>query len=84
MFKPKIGPQGRVDDLDRHGHELPAFVAYIRFVATCPDLIVIRQIYIENKLLSQRTKSSGFAERLAVSRVCGVDGANFESGGVET
>lgn len=84
MVEPEIVPQRRIDDLDRHSHELPALLTDVRFVATCPDLIVVRQVYIEDEFFRQRSKGGGFAECLAVARVCGVNGPNFEPGRVES
>ena len=84
MFEPEIVPQRRIDYFDRHGDELPALVADVGFGAACSDLIVIRQVYIKNQFFGQRAESGGFAERLAIARVGGVDGPNLETGGVES
>ena len=82
VLEPKVLPERRVDHLDRHGHEGPALVAYIRFVAARADLIVVCEIDVEDQLLGNGLEGAGFAERLPVSRVGAVDGADFETGGV--
>ena len=70
MLETEVFAKTSVNHFDGHGHEGPAFVAYVCFVATCADLIIIRQIEIENKLFRDRSKGSGFAKSFAVTRVC--------------
>lgn len=80
VLKPEIGPQGYVDDFDGHGDERPAFVADVRLIATCSDLVVICQVDIENKLFRKRSESGRFAEGFAISWVGGVDWTDLETG----
>ena len=41
VLETKVVPQCDVDDLDSHGHELPAIVAYICLVAARSDIVVV-------------------------------------------
>lgn len=61
---------------------MPALDADVRLVAARADLVVVRQVNIEDELLGEGAES-GFAEDLAVAWVGGVDRADFEAGGVE-
>jgi hypothetical protein len=47
VLEAKIIPQSNVNNFDGHCNELPALIADIRLVTTCPDIIVIGQIDIE-------------------------------------
>ena len=58
-------------------------MADVGFVAACTDLIVIGQIEIEDKLFSYRSKCCGFAKRLAVSWIGGVNRTYFETRGIQ-
>ena len=79
----KVLAEGEVDNLDGHGHELPAFVADVGLVAAGTDVIVVCQIDIEAQLLGEGLEGSVAAQGLAVARVGCVDGADFETGGHE-
>lgn len=61
---------------------MPALDANGCLVAARTDLVIVRQVDIENELLGQGTKR-GFVDALAVAGVGGVDWADFEAGGVE-
>lgn len=56
VLKPEIVSQGYVDDFDGHGNKRPAFVADVRFVAACSDLVIICQVDIEDKLFRERSE----------------------------
>ena len=53
VLEPKIIPQGDIDNLDRHSHELPALVANIGLVATSSNIVIISQVDIEAQLLGE-------------------------------
>lgn len=61
---------------------MPALNADVRLVAARADLVVVRQVDIEDEFLGEGAES-GLAERLAVAWVGGVDRADFEAGGVK-
>lgn len=79
VLEAKVVSQRRVDDLDRHGHECPALVADVGLVAAGTNVVVVRQVDIEAQLLGEGLEGGRVAERLAVARVGGVDGADFET-----
>lgn len=83
VLKAKVFSQRGIDDLDRHGHELPALVAYVCLVAACSDVVVVRKIDIEAQFFGERFECCGIPQRLSVTRVRVVDGSNFEPGGHE-
>lgn len=70
VLETEVFTETSVNHFDSHGHESPAFVAYVCFVATSADFIIIRQIEIEDKLFRDRPKGSGFAKTFAVTGVC--------------
>ena len=84
MHEPEIVSESYINDLDSHCNKLPALIADIGLVTTCSDIIIIRQIDIEAKLLGNRLECRGLAKSLSVSRIRAVYWANFESGGVQT
>lgn len=61
---------------------MPALDADVRLVAARADLVVVRQVDIEDEFLGEGAES-GFSDSLAVTWVGGVDRAYFEAGGVE-
>ena len=83
MLEAKILPQRGVDYFYSHGNELPAPHANVGARAARPYLVVISKIYIENQLFRYRAESTGLAQALPIARVCTVDGADFETRGVE-
>ncbi len=80
----KIILERGIHDLDGHGDEGPASTADVGLGATGPDLIIVRQIDIEDQFLAERTEIARLAQRLAIAWIGGVDGTNLESRGVET
>ena len=83
MLEAEIFAQRRVDHLDGHGDELPAFAADVGFVAARADVVVVGQIDIEAEFFGQGTEGGRVAQGLAVARVGGIDGADLETGGHE-
>lgn len=83
MLKAKVLAQCVIDDLDGHGHELPALIADVGFVTAGTDVVVVCQVDIKAQLLGNGLQRAGVAHRLAVARVCVVYGSDFESGGHE-
>ena len=79
MLEAEVLPERGIRDFDGHDDESPALVADVCLVAARSNLVVVRQIDIENELLGQRPEDGGFAQGLAVARVRGVDGADFET-----
>lgn len=51
VVEAKVVSQSHVDNLDGHGHELPALVADGGLVTACSNVVVISQIDIEAELL---------------------------------
>lgn len=77
VLEAKVVPQRRVEDLDGHGHELPALVANVGLVAARADVVVVCQVDIEAEFLGEGPEGGRVAEDLAIARVGGVDGADF-------
>ena len=48
VLETEVVPQRSIYNLDRHGHEVPALVTNIGFVAACPYLVIVRQVYIKD------------------------------------
>ena len=53
MLKPKIISQCCVHNLYSNSNEVPAQIADVGLVTAGTDLVIICQIYIEDKLLTQ-------------------------------
>lgn len=83
VFKPKVVPQCYINDFDCHGDEGPAFVTDVRFVATGSDLVIIRQIDVEDELFCTRPERSGLAQGLSISGVRRVHWTNFKAGRIK-
>lgn len=47
VLETKIISQRNIHNLDSHRNKLPTLIAYIRFVTTRPNLVIISQIDIE-------------------------------------
>ena len=58
-------------------------MADVGFDAARPDLVVVRQIDIEDEFFGNGAEGGGFPESLAVAWIRAVDGADFKAGGVE-
>jgi hypothetical protein len=56
VFEAKVISQCHINDLDGHGHELPALVADCGLVAARSDVVVVGQIDIKAQLFRQRLK----------------------------
>lgn len=83
MLEAQVVSQRYVHNLDSHGNERPTFVADVRFVAACPDLVIICQIDIEDELFGERSECGGFSERLTISWVSRVDWTDLEAGWIQ-
>jgi hypothetical protein len=83
MFKAKVLAQCIINDLDGHGHELPALVANIGLVAAGTDVVVVCQIDIKAQFLGNGLQRTRITHRLTVARVCVVYGSDFETRGHE-
>jgi hypothetical protein len=79
VLEAEVFAKSNVEGLDCHGYEPPAFEAYARACAACSYIVVICHVDIENELFHDRSECARFAHRLAVARVCGVLGSNFET-----
>lgn len=53
VLEAEVVPQRRIDDLDGHGDELPAFYADVSLVAARADTVVVCQVDIEAELLRE-------------------------------
>lgn len=83
MLEAEILAQSGVNHFYGHGHKRPAFVADVGFRAACSDVVVVRQIDIEDKFFRDRLHLTP-SERFAVSRVVAIDRSNLETGGVHS
>lgn len=81
VLEAKVLPQCCVDHLDGHCDKGPAFVADVCALTARSDVVVIRHIDIKDQLFGDRAECTGFAQRLPVTRVGRVDGADFETDG---
>jgi len=81
VLEAEVLAQRGVDDLDGHGDEGPAAGADAGAGAAGADLVVVGHVDVEDEFFRERAEGGGFAEGLAVSRVGGIDGADFEAGG---
>lgn len=81
VLEAEIVTESRVDDLDGHGDEGPAFLANVCLVAAGADVVVVCQVDVEDQFLGDRLEEAGFAEGFAVAWVGAVDGSNFEARG---
>lgn len=77
----EVVAQGGVEDLDGHGHELPALEADVGLVAARAHVVVVGQIDVEAELLGEGLEGALVPQRLAVARVRRVDGADLETRG---
>lgn len=77
----EVVAQRGVDDLDGHGHELPAFEADVGLVAARADVVVVGQIDVEAELLGEGLEGALVPQRLAVARVGRVYGTDLETRG---
>ena len=84
VAKSEVLPQCNVHHFNSHGHERPAFMTDICFVATCSYLVVVCEIYIKNQLFCGWTKGSGFAKSFSISRVRRVHWSYFETRWIQT
>jgi hypothetical protein len=82
VLESKILLQCHIYNLDCHRHKLPTLVADGSLVATCPDVIIVRQIDVEYQFLRNWLEGC-FSQGLAVAGVCAVHRADFESAGVK-
>lgn len=83
VLEAKVIPQGHIDRLDGHCHELPTFIADVGLVTARPDIIVVCQIDIEAQFFSQGFESRRVAQGLPLAGVRVVDGPNLKTGGHE-
>lgn len=77
----EVVAQRGVDDLDGHGHELPALEADVGLVAARAHVVVVGQIDVEAELLRERLEGALVPQRLAVARVRRVHGPDLETRG---
>ena len=54
-------------------------MADIGFGAARPDLVVIRQVNVEDEFFGNGTEGGRFPEGLAIARVGAIDRTNFET-----
>ncbi len=83
MPEAEVVAQRGVDDFDRHGDEGPAPAADAGARAAGADFVVVGHVDVEDEFFRDGAEGGGAAEGLALAWVGGVDGANFEAGGVE-
>lgn len=79
----KVVAEGNVEGADGEGDEGPAFCADVGFVAAGSDGIVICEINVEDEFFLERAELAVVAHGFAFAGVGGVDGTDFETGGIE-
>jgi hypothetical protein len=81
VLEAKVLAQSHVHDLDGHCDPLPAQRAYLGALAAGADGVVVGHVDIKHQLLLHGAEHAALAHRLAVARVCAVDGPDFEARG---
>lgn len=78
VLESKVVAERSSNNLDSHGHKLPALVADVCLVTAGTDIVVVGQINIETELFGQRAEAREV--QLAVARIGRIHGTNFDSG----
>lgn len=80
VLEAKVFPQSGINDFDGHGDEGPALLADVGAGTTCPDLVIVGHVNIEDQLLGDGTEGAGLSEGFPVAGICRVDRPDFETG----